>query len=103
MHGAFIIKTFYLTGLVTVKYIYLMITGSHAATIRSRIAALGIRQGALAAQLGMHETLLSAILNERRPMPVGFETRTMKAMDLLERAEAEAQKARERVLAGEGA
>ena len=79
-------------------------TRSHSISdLRARIAALSIRQGALAAQLGMHETLLSAILNERRPMPVGFETRTMKAMDLLERADAAAREAREKVLAGEGA
>ena len=35
-------------------------------------------------------------------MPEGFEARVMKALDLLERAEAAAQTARERVLAGGG-
>ena len=33
-------------------------------------------------------------------MPEGFEARVMKALDLLERAEAAAREARERVLAG---
>ena len=80
--------------------------------IRGRIAELGIRQADLAAHLGIHETLLNAILRGRRPMPEGFEERVHTALDQIEeeqrvareavqklRAEKAAQEARERVLA----
>ena len=68
--------------------------------IRARIAALGIRQGVVAEQLGMHETLLSTILNERRQPPEDFEATVNATLDRLEKAEKAAAEARERVLAG---
>ena len=52
--------------------------------IRGRIAEIGIRQADLAACLGIHETLLNAILRGRRPMPVGMEARIHSALDALE-------------------
>ena len=66
--------------------------------LRARIASLGIRHVDVAAHLGIHPTLLSAILNGRREPPEGFEERVMEALDLLERAEKAAQRERERVL-----
>lgn len=67
------------------------------ARIRSEIASRGHRARELADLLRIHETALSAILNERRPLPPGFEDAVAKALERLDRAE----EARQRVLAGE--
>ena len=79
--------------------------------IRGRIAEVGTRQADLADAIGMHETLLNAILRGRREAPEGFEERVHTALDQIEeeqrvareavqklRAERAAQEARERVL-----
>ena len=76
-----------------------MLTTNRFNRIHGRIAEIGLRQADLAAHMGIHETLLNAILRGRRPMPAGMEERIHAALDLLERAERAAQEARERVLA----
>ena len=53
----------------------------------------------VAGEVGMHYTQLSRILNERQPMPKGFEGRVHSALDRLEAAERAAAEARARVLA----
>ena len=50
-------------------------------------------------QLGISETVVTAILNERRPIPEGFEERVHATLDRLEAAEAAAEEARQKVLA----
>ena len=57
----------------------------------------------MAELVGIEPTLFSRYINGRRKPPPDFEARVMKALNLLERAEAAAREARERVLAGEGA
>ena len=74
----------------------------HMRRIRGRIAELGVRQADLADMLGMHETLLNAILRGRRPPPADFFEKVNAALDRLEAAEKAASEARERVL-NEGA
>ena len=64
-----------------------------------RIAELGLRQADLAAYLGVHPTLLNAILRGRREAPTGFEARVEAALERHEAAERAADEARERVLA----
>ena len=64
-----------------------------------RIAEIGVVQADVAVHLGIHPTLLNAILRGRRPMPEGFEARVHATLDRLETAEQAAQEARERVLA----
>ena len=71
--------------------------------IRGRMAEIGITQADLAMRIGIHATLLNAILNGRRPAPADFEARAKAALDCLEAAEKAAQAARKRVMAGEGA
>ncbi len=66
--------------------------------LRARIAELGVRQGDVAVQLGIHPTLLSSILNGRRQPPADFEANVTAALDRLEAAENAAAEARERVL-----
>ena len=68
--------------------------------LRGLIAERRIPRRAIAAQLGYSESLFSLILNGYRPMPEGFEERVVAELDLQEEAEAAAQEARERVLAG---
>ncbi|MCY3895659.1 MAG: helix-turn-helix transcriptional regulator [Chloroflexi bacterium] len=68
--------------------------------LRGRIAESGIRQQALASAMGMDPSALSAVLNERRRTPDGFVERTHAALERLEEAEAAADEARQRVLAG---
>lgn len=68
--------------------------------LRGRIAELGIRQQDVAAALGMDPSQLSAILNERRRAPDGFVDEVTATLDRLEEAEAAADEARQRVLAG---
>ena len=67
-----------------------------------RIAEIGVVQADVAVHLGIHPTLLNAMLRGRRPMPEGFEERVNATLDRLEAAEKAAQEARARVLAGEG-
>ena len=67
------------------------------AQIRRDIASRGHRAREIADLMGLHETVLSAILNGRRPFPEGFEHDLANALDRLDRAEA----ARQQVLAEE--
>ncbi len=76
-----------------------MITSKDMLEIRGRIAGIGLRHADVAKQMGMHESLLSAILRGRRSMPDGFKERIQAALDRLEQAEQAAREARERVLA----
>ena len=64
-----------------------------------RIAEIGVVQADVAVHLGIHPTLLNAMLRGRRSMPEGFEERVHAALDRLEAAEKAAEEARERVLA----
>ena len=77
-----------------------------------RIAEIGVVQADVAVYLGIHPTLLNAMLRGRRSMPEGFEERVHTALDRIEeeqrvareavqklRAEKAAAEARERVLA----
>lgn len=68
--------------------------------LRGRIAESGIRQQALASALDMDPSQLSALLNERRRATDDFLSRANTALDRLEEAEAAADEARQRVLAG---
>lgn len=76
-----------------------MLTYTDIRRIRGRIAEVGCRQADIADCLGIHETLLNAILRGRRPMPSGMEARVHAALDRLEAAERAAQAARDKVLA----
>ena len=69
-------------------------------TIRSRLAALGLPQHALAARLGISQSTLNLIFNGYRRPPAGFDTRADAALDTLERAERAAAEARAQVLEG---
>ena len=66
--------------------------------LRARIAELGVRHADVALQLGVHPSLLSAVLNGRRTPPEGFEAKVTAALNRLEKAERAADKARQRVL-----
>ena len=66
------------------------------------MAEIGVLQADLAVHLGMHPTLLNAILRGRRPAPPDFEARVNSILDKLEAAKRAAQETYERVLA-EGA
>ena len=57
------------------------------ARLRGRIAEIGVKHHVVAEEVGMHYTQLSRILNERQPMPKGFEGRVHTALDRLEAAE----------------
>ena len=67
-----------------------------------RIAEIGVVQADVAVHLGIHPTLLNAMLRGRRPMPEGFEARIHATLDRLEAAEKAGTEARERVLAEGG-
>ena len=69
------------------------------ARLRGRIAEVGVKHHVVAAEMGMHYTQLSRILNERQAMPEGFEERLDSTLDRLEAAEQAAAEARARVLA----
>ena len=75
-----------------------MVTNTSIPRIRGRVAEIGIYHGDLARRLGMHRTLLSAIIAGRRNAPVGFASRAHAMLDLLERAERAANEARALVL-----
>ena len=72
---------------------------SATAKIRGRMAETGLRVRDVAMQLGISETAVTAILNERSPLPEGFGERVHGALDRLEAAEAAAAEARQKVLA----
>ena len=67
--------------------------------IQGRIAEIGIRQSDLAAYIGIHETLLNAILRGRRPMPEGMEARIHATLDALEEEKRVAAEAVEKLRA----
>ncbi|WP_425153930.1 helix-turn-helix domain-containing protein [Candidatus Palauibacter sp.] len=71
-------------------------------TIRTRIFELGITQERVARTVGYDPSLFSRILNGLRPTPDGFEERVHATLDRLEAAERAAEKARRRVLEGDG-
>ena len=68
-------------------------------TVRSRLAALGVSQHALARALGVSQATLSLWLNGYRQPPPGFEAAAMAELDLMERAERAAAEARAEALA----
>ena len=67
--------------------------------IRSRLAALGVSQHALARALGVSQATLSLWLNGYRQPPAGFEAAAMAELDLMEAAERAAAEARTEALA----
>ncbi len=67
--------------------------------IRSRLAALGVSQHALARALGVSQATLSLWLNGYRQPPPEFEAAAMAELDVMERAERAAAASRTRVLA----
>ena len=66
--------------------------------IRGRIAEIGIRHADVAGHLGIHPSLLSAILHGRRTPPEGFLSHAMAVLDQMEHAERAADEARARAL-----
>lgn len=68
--------------------------------LRQRIRDASITQERLALQLGFDPSLFSRYLRGLRPAPDGFVARVAAALDQLERAEAAADEARQRVLTG---
>lgn len=66
--------------------------------IRGRIAEIGIIQADLALHLGIHESLLSAHLRGRRPLPEGLEEHIHFTLDLIERAKRAGQEAESQVM-----
>ena len=75
------------------------VTAKVLSTIRGRIAEVGTRQADLADCLGIHETLLNAILRGRRPMPEGMEARIHAALEALEEEQRVAVEAVEKLRA----
>ena len=75
-----------------------MLVSPNLSHIHGRIAEIGIRQADLAAYIGIHGTLLNAILRGRRPMPEEMETRIHAALNVLEEAKRAGREAEERVL-----
>ncbi len=67
--------------------------------IRSRLAALGVSQHALARALGVSQATLSLWLNGYRKPPPEFEAAAMAELDVMERAERAATEARAEALA----
>ncbi len=67
--------------------------------IRTRLAALGVSQHALARALGVSQATLSLWLNGYRKPPPEFEAAAMAELDVMERAEREAAELRAKVLA----
>ena len=69
--------------------------------LRGRIAESGIRRQDLAEQLGYSESTFSLYMTGKRPAPDDFAEKLLDALDRLERAEAAAREARQKVLEGE--
>ena len=76
-----------------------MLAKPNLSRTHGRIAEIGIRQADLAAHLGIHETLLNAILRGRRPMPEGMEARIHAALDEMEEEQRVAAEAVEKLRA----
>ena len=70
------------------------------AKIKGRIAEIGVRHADVAFHLGIHPSLLSAILHGRRKAPDEFCSNAMNVLDRFEQAELAAEEARARVLEG---
>ena len=70
------------------------------AKIKGRIAEIGVRHADVAFHMGIHPSLLSAILHGRRTPPDGFCSHAMAVLDRIEQAEHAADEARARVLEG---
>ncbi len=68
--------------------------------LRQRIRDASITQERLALQLECDPSLFSRYLRGLRPAPDGFAAKVAAALDRLEQAEAAADEARRRVLAG---
>lgn len=66
--------------------------------LKRRIAQSGYTQERVALKLGIDPALLSRYLRGLRPMPDGFDSRVHAVLDRLERADAAAEEARQRVL-----
>ena len=69
------------------------------ASIRGRMAVIGITQERLARHLGMAPAVLSRVFSGLREPPLDFEQRATEALDVLERAKAAGRDAEQRVLA----
>ena len=69
-------------------------------SLKIELARLGLTQAPVAAVLGVSETTFRSYIHGYRCLPVGFRERFHAALDLVERAEAAADEARAKVLAG---
>ena len=78
--------------------LYLMSTGIKGTSSMKIYREIGIRQADLARPMGMHETILNAILRGRRPIPKVSVEQMHATLDVLERAEHAAWDARRRGL-----
>ena len=80
-----------------------MITAQHAqpnlAALRGEIAARQISKRAIAALLGISESLFSLYITGKRPAPADFETQVRWAMDALEEEQRVAAEAVEKLRA----
>ena len=80
-----------------------MITAQHAqpnlAALRGEIAARQISKRAIAALLGISESLFSLYITGKRPAPADFETQVRWAMDALEEEKRVAAEAVEKLRA----
>ena len=72
---------------------------AHALTVRERIALSGLTRDAVARQAGFHPSQFSRYINGTVKPPPDFKSRTLAALDLLQRAERAADEARRRVIA----
>lgn len=69
-------------------------------SLKIELARRGLTQAPVAEVLGVSGTIFRSYLQGYRPLPAGFRKRFRAAMDLVERAEAAADEARRKVLAG---
>ena len=69
-------------------------------SLKIELARRGLTQAPVAEVLGLSATTFRSYIQGYRPLPPGFRKRFGAAMDLVERAEAAAEKARRTVLAG---
>lgn len=69
-------------------------------SLKIELARRGLTQAPVAGALGVSATTFSSYIQGYRPLPVGFRKRFHAALDLVERAEAAADEARRKVLAG---